>query len=189
MMDKLKAIIEGLLFVSGEDGLTLNEISKLVDEDENKIKECIKELFNDYQKDDRGIQIEFLGNHFKLTTKKEHKEYYKKLIDEEINSTLSQSALETLAIIAYNEPITRIDIDNIRGVNSSYVIRKLLLKGLIEDVGRSDLPGKPILYGITSRFLDYFGLGTIDELPEIEKKEEIKDDNKNLFESKYTENN
>ena len=144
-------------------------------------------IYNDYCDNNRGIQIEFLGNHFKLTTKKEHKEYYKRLTIEDENSILSQSALETLAIIAYNAPLTRIDIDNIRGVNSSYVVRKLLLKGLIEEVGRSDAPGRPRLYNITPRFLDYFGLGSIDELPKLEEKQEIINDEKYLFESKYKE--
>ena len=183
----MKAIVEGLLFLSGEDGLTLEDISKVTEKNVDEIKLIIKELYNDYSSDDRGIQIEFLGNHFKLTTKKEHKEYYKKLIIDDENSILSQSALETLAIIAYNAPLTRIEIDNIRGVNSSYVIRKLLLKGLIEEVGRSDAPGRPRIYNVTSRFLDYFGLGSIDELPKLEEKNEIVDDEKNLFESKYKE--
>lgn len=182
----MKAVIEGLLFVSGEDGLTLEELSKITDKSEEEIKTTIKDLFNDYENSDRGIQIEFLGNHFKLTTKKEHKKYYQKLITEEVNSTLSQSALEVLAIIAYNEPITRIDVDNIRGINSSYAIRKLLLKGLITEIGRSELPGRPILYSVTSKFLDYFGLGSIDELPKIEVEENV-DEETNLFESKYKE--
>ena len=183
----MKAIVEGLLFLSGEDGLTLEDISKVIEKDIEEVKLIIKELYNDYNSDDRGIQIEFLGNHFKLATKKEHKEYYKKLVIDDENSILSQSALETLAIIAYNAPLTRVDIDNIRGVNSSYVVRKLLLKGLIEEVGRSDAPGRPRLYNITHRFLDYFGLGSIDELPEIEGRQEIIDDEKYLFESKYKE--
>lgn len=183
----MKAIIEGLLFVSGEDGLTLDEICSITEKELDEVKSTIKELYNDYEDSDRGIKLEFLGNHFKLTTKKEHKEYYKKLITEEVNSTLSQSALETLAIIAYNEPITRLDVDNIRGVNSSYAIRKLLLKGLIQDVGRSDMPGRPILYGVTSKFLDYFGLGSIDELPEITVENNDSDEETNLFESKYKE--
>lgn len=182
----MKAIIEGLLFLSGEDGLTLEEISNITEKDCDEIKNNIKELYKDYESNDRGIQIEFLGNHFKLTTKSEHKEYYKKLVTEEENSLLGQSSLETLAIIAYNNPITRIDIDNIRGVNSSYVVRKLLLKGLIEEVGRSDSPGRPRLYGVTSKFLDYFGLGSIDELPKIENND-IEDSETNLFESKYKE--
>lgn len=183
----MKAIVEGLLFLSGEDGLTLEDISKVIEKDIEEVKSIIKELYNDYTDENRGIQIEFLGNHFKLTTKKEHKEYYKKLILDDENSILSQSALETLAIIAYNAPLTRVDIDNIRGVNSSYVVRKLLLKGLIEEVGRSDAPGRPRLYNITPRFLDYFGLGSIEELPRLEEKQEIIDDEKYLFESKYKE--
>lgn len=185
----MKAIVEGLLFLSGEDGLTLEDISKIIEKDIEEVKLIIKELYNDYTEQNRGIQIEFLGNHFKLTTKKEHKEYYKKLTIDQESSILSQSALETLAIIAYNAPLTRVDIDNIRGVNSSYVVRKLLLKGLIEEVGRSDAPGRPRLYNITPRFLDYFGLGSIEELPKLEERQEILDDEKYLFESKYKEDN
>lgn len=188
MMDEIKAIIEGLLFISGEDGLTIDEISKIIEIDKEEIKKIIKELYNDYENINRGMHIEYLGEHFKLTTKAKHKNYYKKLVNEEENSTLSQSALETLAIIAYNGPITRIEIDNIRGVNSSYVIRKLLLKGLIEESGRAESPGKPRLYKTTNKFLDYFGLGSIDELPEIKNIENnVIDDEKNLFESKYRE--
>ena len=183
----MKAIIEGLLFVSGEDGLTLEEIAKITEKNISEIKESIKDLYNDYENTDRGIHIEYLGNHFKLTTKPDHKEYYKKLVRFEENSPLSEQALEVLAIIAYNNPITRIGIDNIRGVNSSYIIRKLLIKGLIEDIGASDMPGKPRLYSITSKFLDYFGLGSIDELPKI-NNEEKEEEETNIFESKYTEN-
>lgn len=182
----MKAIIEGLLFLSGDEGLTLEEICNIVQNDEDTIKQSIKDLYNDYEDSDRGIQIEYLGNHFKLTTKAIHKEYYKKLIKDEENSELTQSALETLAIIAYNSPITRVQIDEIRGVNSSYVIRRLLLKGLIEDVGYADTPGRPKLYNVSSKFLDYFGLGSIEELPKIENKEVI-DSETNLFESRYKE--
>lgn len=182
----MKAVVEGLLFLSGEDGLTIEEIAKITEKSYDEIKNIIKELHSDCKSKDRGIQIEFLGNHFKLTTKKEHKEYYKKLIIDDENSTLSQSSLETLAIIAYNSPITRVDVDNIRGVNSSYVMRKLLLKGLIEEVGRSDSPGKPRLYSTTQKFLDYFGLGSVEELPVMEKNT-ISDKESNLFNSKYTE--
>ena len=184
----MKAIIEGLLFLSGDEGLTLEDLCKILEKSEEEVKTTIKSLFEDYDNADRGIQLEYLGNHFKLTTKKEHKEYYKKLVTYEENSVLSESSLETLAIIAYNSPITRVDIDNIRGVNSSYIVRKLLLKGLIEETGRSDAPGRPRLYSVTSKFLDYFGLGSLDELPKIEEKEEM-DDEKYLFESKYKEEN
>jgi len=183
-----KAIIEGLLFVSGDEGLSLKQICEITEKTKEEISEIIKQLYNDYNNIERGINLEFLGNKFKLTTKIEHKSFYKKLITNEQNSTLSQSALETLAIIAYNGPITRIEIDEIRGVNSSYVVRKLLLKGLVEIAGKSNNAGKPIIYNVTSRFLDYFGLGSIEELPKLDI---IKEDNKNqelnLFNTKYLE--
>ena len=186
----MKAVIEGLLFISGDEGLTLNQLKEILNIDVNDIKELIKELYRDYQQTDRGIKLELLGNHFKLTTKQEHKDYYQKLIKTEESNKLSQSTLETLSIIAYNEPISRIDIDEIRGISSCYIIRKLLLKGLIEEKGKSDAPGRPTLYGVTNVFLDYFGLGSTKDLPKIENKSK-NEDNKNtyLFETKYTENN
>ena len=171
-------------FLSGDDGISIDEICKIIDKDANEVKNLIKELYNDYEDSNRGIRLEYLGEKFKLTTKSEHKKYYSKLINED-NNALSDSSLEVLAIIAYSGPITRIDIDNIRGVNSSYIIRKLLIKGLIEEFGKSDAPGRPRLYKITNKFLDYFGLGSIDELPKLEISE-IKH-NDNLFESKYQE--
>lgn len=182
----MKAVLEGLLFIKGSDGLTLSEICKTLEIQSGEAKNLIKELYSDYQQPNRGITLELLGEHFKLTTKKEHIQYYQKLTEEEENSVLSQSALETLAIIAYNEPITRIEIDEIRGVNSSYVIRKLLIKGLIQEVGKSELPGHPKQYGVTNNFLDYFGLGGIDELPKVQIPD-TNEEESNLFESKYKE--
>ena len=183
-----KSVIEGLLFISGDEGLSLDEICNIIEKNKDETTLIIQELFNDYNVNERGIQLEYLGNKFKLTTKIEHKYFYKKLIKEEINAPLGQSALETLAIIAYNGPITRITIDEIRGVNSSYVIRKLLLKNLIEEVGKSDIPGKPKLYSVTSKFLDHFGLGSTDELPKIEINNfDSNLEEKELFNSKYTE--
>lgn len=182
----MKAIIEGLLFIKGSDGLTISELSDILEIPDEEVKSALKSLYQDYQREERGIQLELLGEHFKLTTKKEHKKYYQKIAQEEENSNLSQSALETLAIIAYNEPITRMEIEEIRGVNSSYVLRKLMIKNLIQEVGKSDLPGRPRQYGVTNAFLDYFGLGGIDELPKLEK-EEKEESETNLFESKYKE--
>lgn len=184
----MKAILEGLIFISGDEGLTLEEINKVLNININELKEIIKELYNDYNKPDKGIKLEFLGKHFKFTTKKEHKEYYEKLIKNDRKNNLSDAALEVLSIIAYKEPISRIDIDNIRGVNSSYLVRKLLLNELIEEKGKSDAPGKPTIYGVTSKFLDYFGLGSTKELPEL-KTNEKKDEETDLFNSKYTEKN
>lgn len=186
----MKAVIEGLLFISGADGITVNDISKITELENEEIVKLLEELKHDYESADRGVQLVYLGNHYKLTTKEEHKEYYKKMVSEEINSSLSQSALETLAIIAYNQPITRIEIDEIRGVNSSYVLRKLLIKGLIEDVGRSEMAGRPKQYAVTDLFLDHFGLESTDDLPELNIEEnEAEDTESNLFKSKYTEEN
>lgn len=184
----MKAVIEGLLFISGADGITVNDISKITELENEEIVKLLEELKNDYENACRGLQLVYLGNHYKLTTKVEHKEYYKKMVSEEINSNLSQSALETLAIIAYNQPITRIEIDEIRGVNSSYVLRKLLIKGLIEDVGRSEMAGRPKQYAVTDLFLDHFGLESTDDLPELNIEEDtVEDTESNLFKSKYTE--
>lgn len=185
----MKAVIEGLLFLKGSDGLTFHELKEILDAEEEEIKKNIKELYNEYlTNENRGIQLELLGERFKLTTKPVHKEYYKKLVFEEEDSNLTQAALETLAIIAYNEPITRIEVDEIRGVNSSYLIRKLMIKNLIQEVGRAETAGRPRQYGVTNAFLDYFGLNSISDLPKIENKSEsIEDNETNLFESRYKE--
>ena len=186
-----KAILEGLLFVVGEDGLTIQQIEEVLNIGEEECKELIRELKKDYEEEDRGLRIDFLGNRFKLTTKFEHREYYQKLIENPETNTLSQAALETLAIIAYNEPITRIQVDELRGVGSTSIIRKLVAKGFIKESGRSNMVGRPILYETTNEFLDYFGLSSIDELPNIddilEKVETKEDKNTDLYSSKYVE--
>lgn len=183
------AVLEGLLFVVGEDGLTISQMMDILDISNEEAKELISHLKEKYEKDDSGIRINFLGNTFKLTTKKEHREYFQKLIENPESSVLSQAALETLAIVAYNQPITRIDVDEIRGVSSSQMIRKLVAKGLIKEVGRSDAIGRPILYQTTSEFLDYFGLATIEDLPKMEQfVDENKEENvTDLYQSKYKE--
>lgn len=188
-----KAILEGLLFVVGEDGLTLDQIEEVLDIGEDESHSLLTELKNDYLDDNRGIRIDFLGNRFKLTTKSEHREYYQKLIENPETNVLSQAALETLAIIAYNAPITRIQVDSMRGVASSQIVRKLVAKGFIKEVGRSDLPGRPILYDTTSDFLDYFGLSTKADLPNIddfiEEDSSEEAEETDLYTSKYKENN
>lgn len=189
---KNKAVLEGLLFVVGEDGLTLDQIEEVLEISEEESKDLVKDLKHSYEKEDRGLRIDFLGNRFKLTTKFEHREYYQKLLENPETNVLSQAALETLAIIAYNEPMTRVEVDKVRGVSSSQMIRKLVAKGLIKESGRSDLPGRPILYETTNDFLDYFGLSNIEELPDmekyIEKSEEELEEESDLYTSKYKEN-
>jgi segregation and condensation protein B len=184
----LKAVLEGLLFVVGDDGLTIDQITKIMDIDEDNAKEVLKSLRSDYESEERGLRINFLGNTFKLTTKAEHSDYYQKLIENPQNNNLSQSALEILAIIVYNEPITRLQVDNIRGVSSSQMIRKLVAKGFLKEVGRSDMPGRPILYKTTDEFLDYFGLSSKEELPKLNVNNDEEDvEEKDLFLSRYKE--
>lgn len=184
----LKAVLEGLLFLSGSDGLTFEEIKNILEVDDKVGKELIRKLNDEYKSQERGIKLELLGGAFKLTTKKEHKQYFEKMLKNEATSELSEAALETLAIIAYNQPITRNQIDEIRGVSSNHIIRKLLIKNLIQDCGRSDLPGKPILYSTTSHFLDYFGLSSISELPALELSNDFSNEEEDLFQTRYKEN-
>jgi len=180
----LLGVLEGLLFVVGDEGVTLKEICEILNIQEDEAKELLTTLKKEYDNDNRGIKISFLGETFKLTTKKEHKEFYQKLITTK-ESILSQSQLEVLAIIAYNEPITRIEIDEIRGLSSAYIVKKLLSKDLIKVVGKSDLPGKPNLYRTTREFLDFFGLASLNDLPEIVNIEN--DTEENLFKKKDIE--
>ena len=182
----LKPILEGILFLMGDEGISFEQINKILETSDSELNQAITDLISDYENDDRGIRLEQFGEIYKLVTKKEHKDYYQKLYENEINSPLSQSVLETLAIVAYSGPIVRSQIDEIRGVDASYSLRKLINRNLIEEKGKSELPGRPNLYGITDYFFDYFGIKSIDELPTIVATEAISDDT-NLFESKYVD--
>ena len=188
-----KAVVEGLLFVVGDEGITVEEMKKVLGVDNETLKQIFLELKKDYEKPDRGLRISYLGNAFKLTTKEEHREFYEKLVVDTKNKTLSNASLEVLAVIAYNEPITRLKIDEIRGVNSSQIVRRLLARGFIKRCGKEDSIGKPNLYKTTNEFLDYFGLSSKNDLPEIINKELNKDSNENdnddLYDSTYKENN
>ena len=185
-MEKL-GILEGLLFIVGDDGISLRQLSEILGISEDEVLSLIDTLTENLAQASRGLQIEKYDNNFKFTTKKEHLDYYKKLVEVEENAPLSQSALETLAIVAYNAPLTRTQVDEIRGVSSAHIIRKLLLRGLIREVGRSTLPGRPILYETTPEFLDCFGLSSLEDLPKIDNIEVIDDFETNLFDSKYKE--
>lgn len=183
----LLGVLEGILFVVGDEGITLDAVCEIMNINAEEAKKLLLELRSSYESDNRGIRISYLGDAFKLTTKKEHKEYYEKLIENPSTNLLSNAALETLAIIAYNQPITRVEIDELRGVSSSHMIRKLVAKGLVKEAGKSDMPGRPNLYKTTSEFLDYFGLATLSDLPEI-KEIKSKEDETELFTSIYKEN-
>ena len=185
-MNKL-AVLEGLLFVVGDEGLTINQVMEILEVENEEAKELLNKLKERYSNDDCGIKISFLGNTFKLTTKKEHREYYQKLIETEESNVLSQAALETLAIVAYNQPLTCSTINEIRGIDSHQMLRKLVAKGLVKEAGRSEGIGRPILYATTLEFLDYFGMSSIEELPKIEEFTETTNQETDLYQSKYKE--
>lgn len=183
----LNSRLESLLYVVGDEGLDFKSIIEILEIDEETATKVIGELKCEFSKECHGITLEQFGSKYKFVTKKDNREIIKKLVESQEDDGLSQSALEILAIIAYNEPITRTSIDAIRGVNSSYGVRKLVLKDLIQEVGKSDLPGKPILYGTTDRFLDYFGLTSKEDLPKLNLVSDYDIDEVNLFDSKYKE--
>ena len=185
----LKAVLEGILFIVGDEGTTIKEISDVLNINEEEVKKLLMDLKHDYESSERGLRISYLGNAFKLTTKEEHKEYYEKLVTDSKTTNLSNAALEVLAVIAYNEPITRIKIDEIRGVNSSQIVRRLLARGFIKISGRDDTIGKPNLYKTTDDFLDYFGLSSKEDLPKIIIEEKLENDNTDLYETAYKETN
>ena len=182
-----KAILEGMLFIVGDEGTTIKEMSNVLGVSEEEVKKLLLDLKKDYEDKNRGLRISYLGNAFKLTTKEEHKEFYEKLVMDTKTTNLSNAALEVLAVIAYNEPITRLKVDEIRGVNSSQIIRRLLARGFIKVCGKDDTIGKPNLYKTTNEFLDYFGLSSKEDLPELIRNETIENDSEDLYNTTYKE--
>jgi segregation and condensation protein B len=187
---KWKGILESLLFAAGDEGLSLKQIASVLEVEEVMAYEIVTELEKDYGKDDnRGISIVQLAGVYQLATKKEHAIYLKKLVESPGASHLSQAALETLAIIAYKQPITRAEVEEIRGVKTERPLHTLSSRALIKEVGRAEGTGRAILYGTTKEFLDYFGLKTIKELPPLPDKidEDEMQDDADLFFEKFQE--
>lgn len=189
MSVQYKGIVEGLLFASGDEGITAKQIAKVLDIPSNTVLHLIEELTFDYEHVHRGITIIQSNEVYHLTTKPEHNEYYKKLMDNPRTTRMSQATLETLAIIAYNQPITRVEIEEIRGVNSDYAVQTLLALALIESVGRKESIGRPILFGTNKEFLTYFGLSSLDDLPALSEEvdESSIEQEADLFFNKFTQ--
>lgn len=165
--------LEALLFVSGNEGLTLNELAYFLNEKTATCFQLITELKTDYEKNDMSaLKIMEVNHRFILVTKAVHADLLKEYAQSSIKQSISQAAIECLAIIAYNQPITRAEIDQIRGVKSSGPLQRLASRQLIEEKGRVEGPGRPILYGVTDYFMDYFGLKSLEDLPSIQELEE-----------------
>ncbi|MCM3747353.1 SMC-Scp complex subunit ScpB [Paenibacillus pasadenensis] len=166
MVQQLKSIIEGLLFMAGDEGLTIKQIAEIVEIDNRLSEDIVRELKADMEQSGRGIRIAEVAGAFRFTTHPDHAAYFERMAYSPSRSSLSQAALETLAIIAYRQPITRIEIEEIRGVKSEKAIQTLAAKDLVEEKGRAEQIGRPILYGTTRSFLDHFELGSLEALPE-----------------------
>ena len=177
-----KSIIESILYVSGEEGIEINEIKKVIDLPTNDIRNLIKELSQQYgNNSDSGLLIKVYGDHYYMLTKPENKDVLSKLIEIKTKNPLNQPLLETLAIIAYNQPCTRGKIEEIRNMDPSYAIDKLENLDLIKNVGRADTPGSPYLYEVTQKFFDLFGIKSLKELPELNNIEFVADEDINFF--------
>lgn len=164
---KIKSAIESLLFVSGEP-LNVKDISNALEMSIKSVNNILNEMIEDYEREERGINIICINGDYQFATKSCNSEYIQKLLKKNKRQSLSQASLESLAIIAYKQPITRIDIDEIRGVKSESAILRLIEKGLIKEVGRLEVPGRPILYGTTEEFLRQFSLKELKELPSLD---------------------
>jgi segregation and condensation protein B len=162
----LKSIIEGLLFLSGDEGLSARQIAEITEQRPDLATRALEELKDDYISQERGLQVVQIAGNYRLATLPDHAPYFERLAYSPSRSSLSQAALETLAIVAYRQPITRVEIEEIRGVKSERAIHTLNNKDLIHEVGRAEAVGRPILYGTTKSFLDSFGLASLKELPE-----------------------
>ena len=165
-IQKIKETIEAILFAAGRM-VTIEELVLALEIDKNQLEEIIENMKEDYKT--RGIELIKIENGYQLCTKKEYYEYIYPILDKRTKPNLSTAALETLAIIAYNQRTTRAEIEAIRGVNSVGTIYKLLDYGLIEDAGKADLPGKPTTYKTTLEFLKMFGYESLSDLPELPK--------------------
>jgi segregation and condensation protein B len=170
-IDEIKPIIESLIFAA-EEPITLRKLVDIIgDIDSAQVLEAVTQLKNDYDTQGRSFQIEEIAGGYQLFTKPEYYEWIAKLRKKSGETKLSQAALETLAIIAYKQPILRADVESIRGVQSGQIIRLLMEKDLVKVVGRDESLGHPLLYGTTKKFFEYFGLKDLKDLPKIEELE------------------
>ncbi len=163
---EIKSIIESLLFTWG-DPLELKDITSILEIGEKEVKDILEEMIDDFDYNRRGLKIIKIKDTYQLGTRSEHFEWLKKLSNPRMTKNLSNAAIETLSIIAYRQPIIKSDIEIIRGVRCDKAIETLVERGLIEEKGRLERTGRPILYGTTNEFLRYFGLETLEELPPL----------------------
>lgn len=184
---EIKAAIEAVLFASGTP-VEAERIASALELDTATVKDCADELIDKYKKEKHGIKIVRINSGYQMCSDKEYGTYVRRVMDMKKNTPLSQAAMEVLAVIAYNQPVTKAFIEQIRGVDCSGVVSSLCLKGLIEEKGRLELPGKPLLYGTTDRFLHCFGLENLEGLPTVETKKQESENTEEAPEAENAEN-
>lgn len=165
-INKAKGMLEAILFAAGRE-VKIKELMLALEANSEEIISLVESMKTEYQEENRGLQIINVGEAYQLCTKKEYYEVIYSIFDKRNKPNLSQAALETLAIIAYNPRITRAEIESVRGVGSDATIYKLLEYHLIEETGKLDAPGKPGTYGVTPEFFRMFGFNSLEELPEL----------------------
>ena len=158
--------IEAILFVSG-DAVSIPMLTEALQLTALEVSEAVERLAHEYESADRGIELKRYGDHLKLETRAEYAPYVERMLQPVQRQTLSQAAMETLAVVAYRQPVTKGDVELIRGVKCDYSMQSLLAKGLVKEVGRKDAVGRPILYATTDRFLEHFGISDVRELPPL----------------------
>jgi len=169
----LKSILESILFVN-EKPITVEEIGQALDLEKKEVASSMEELRKDYEQRRSGLCIVSVAGGYQMCTQPANTEWVKKLYKERFKRRLTSASLEVLAIVAYKQPVTKLEIESIRGVNCEQVIKGLFNLGLIKVKGRKDVLGRPFLYGTSRKFLEYFGLNSLEELPRLEKEQEYK---------------
>lgn len=168
----LQSVAEGLLFVVGEDGLNLEQLVISLACEPERVVKLLQQIATKYQDEQYGIELVCYADRYKFVSKQQVYPYARRLFQDAKPETLSGSALETLAIIAYKQPVTRVEIEELRGVGCEMMLRRLLGRNLIQEAGRSEAPGRPILYEVTAEFMDCFALQDLKDLPELPHYEE-----------------
>lgn len=169
-IEKLQGIIESILFTMGES-VELSKIAAAIDHDENTVRKIIHNMMDHYEEENRGVRIIEIDHAFQMCTKKEMYEYLIKIARQPKKYVLTDVLLETLSIIAYKQPVTKLEIEKIRGVKSDHAVNKLVEYGLAQEVGRMEAPGRPLLFGTTEEFLRRFSVQSLDELPSINQEQ------------------
>lgn len=186
--NRLLGMIESFLFIAGDEGLTLKQLTALTTKDEMTVTESLRSLIDMYENEiHRGITLKQFGGAYRLVTKAEFAEEIKRLLENPAPQTVTKASLEVLAIIAYKQPVTRVEIDDLRGVKSEGPLHTLVSRGFVMEQGRSEGSGRAILYGTTDLFLDKFGLKSLKDLPPLTLEEDTNDEDNDLFMTHFQE--